>query len=231
MNNNDDIKKKYWLYGNCPKTCYEYITRIENKLERKITVLIPDSLDGYTTMPFLKAGQDVTCYETNKVLLSGGIIDDFLTTGFSYKLSTLIYNGNLKIQKENFYEQPVIEKYDFVYSYRSLHMERNSHTPLKRKVQKLLTSVKIGGYVYIFYYLNDSKNLNISSNTHFNPYEMKSYFDLNNWEILYSIEGHTRGHKSHPFNNKNHNHKTGSIFARKKNHRKKIIYRYVYSIK
>ena len=55
------------------------------------------------------------------------------------------------------------------------------------------------------------------SNSYLRTYEMKKYFDKNNWEIIYSIENHTREYNPNIYNNKIHTHKTGILFAKKKN--------------
>lgn len=221
------------VFGICPKTCYGYMYKLESLFNRKLDILIPDSMDGYTAITFLRYGHHIDCYEKNNILLNGGIIDSFYTIGFKQKVLNEKLQDLVNLYKDNYYETKVEKQYDFVYSYRSLHLEQNKHIPLKKKIRKLLSSVKTGGYVYIFYYMaNDTDDyMKYSLNQYFIPYEMKSYFDLNDWEIIYSIEGHKRIHPSHPFNKKDHFHKIGTIFARKKNNRRKLIYRYIYSIK
>ncbi len=140
------------IFGVCPKTCYVYIQKLESEFNRKISVLIPDCAYGYTAMTFLRYGHNVNCYEKNGILLNGGNLDSFHTIGFGQKIS----NENLKnfvyINEDNYYEVKVEKKYDFVYSYRSLHLEQNKHIPLKRKVRKLLSAVKINGYIYTLLY-------------------------------------------------------------------------------
>lgn len=221
------------VFGICPKTCYGYMRNIELVLNRKLNILVPDSMDGYTAITFLRYGHNVDCYEKDNVLLNGGIIDSFHTIGFNQKILNEKLQDLVKINDSNYYELKVEKQYDFVYSYRSLHLERNKHLSLKKKVKKLLSSVKTNGYLYIFYYMadNNSDYINYPENQYFRPYEMKSYFDLNDWEIIYSIENHVRIHTAHPFNKVNHFHKVGTIFARKKNNRRKLIYRYIYTIK
>ena len=226
---NKNFEKKYWLFGDIPRTCYEYVKKLETENNKKMDILIPDALDGYTSIVYLRYGHNVDHYEPNDVLINGGIIENFKTEGFKRKLLRSELEDKANIYMENFYETKTIEKYDFVYCYRSLHLERNEHISLERKIRKLLNSVQVGGYIYIYYYLDD-KDIAITKNKYLKLFEMKSYFDFNDWEILYSVEGHNRIHKAHVFNNKDHIHKVASIFAQKKSRRKSLVYRYVYTI-
>ena len=75
--------------------------------------------------------------------MNGGIIDGFNCVGLKKRLKYENLENNINLIKQNFYEEKVIKKYDFVYSYRSLHLNKNKQIPMYRKVRKLLSAVKV----------------------------------------------------------------------------------------
>lgn len=113
----------------------------------------------------------------NKVFLEGGKIDNFTTNGF--------YN----IVNDE-------ELNDFVFYHESLHLNNNKDIPMKTKIRKLLSSVKNDGYIYISYYLakDNEDNIKYPKEQYLRSFEMKQYFDSNNWDIIYSFEGRTKEH-------------------------------------
>ena len=226
ISNKKGNKKVYTL---TPRTLLVYEKKL-SEIFGNINMLVVDAKDGYSVLPMLRRGHNVECYETNDILINGGVIDGFKTNGLISKIINEKLEHNFKLYKENFYDCRVKKEYDFVYSYRSLHLKENSDIPKYRKIRKLQSSVKEGGYIYIFYYMYDSDNLN-NENSYFKSYEMKSYFDTDKWDILYCIENHKRVHGPHIYNNKVHYHKTGTIFAKKKYSRRKSVCKYHYNIK
>lgn len=69
------------------------------------------------------------------------------------------------------------------------------------------------------------------SNSYLRTYEMKSFFDRDNWEIIYSVENHIREYSPNIYNNnKVHSHRTGTLFAKKKYSRRKLRYKYTYNL-
>ena len=90
---------------------------------------------------------------------------------------------------------------------------------------------KDDGYIYIFYHMAKNENdiSNFSKNQYFRKGEMKSYFDPRIWDIITIIEDEKfTNHNGHPYHKKNHEHKVGHVFARKKNTR--LVHKYYYEI-
>lgn len=95
---------------------------------------------------------------------------------------------------------------------------------MSRKVRKLLSAVKVNGYIYIFYHLaiDEDNYEKYSKEQYLRSGEMKKYFDIDNWEIITIIERENDMiHRPHPNNNEIHFHRVGYVFARKKNNRLK----------
>ncbi|MBE6153862.1 MAG: hypothetical protein E7166_06540 [Firmicutes bacterium] len=196
-------------------------------------VLLVDCNDGLNVLQFAKSNYEVCCYETDKVLLNGGIIDGYKTDGLYKRLKDYNLLDNVNIKNCNYYEIKEPKKYDFVLCDRTLHYERNGEITLKKKVRKLMSSVKEGGYLYIYYYLaiNEDDYITYPINQYFRKDEMQPIFDLEDWEIVYLCERNkTTPHHSHPMNNKKHSHKTGYILAKKKRNRRKYKYNFEISI-
>ncbi|MEG1015501.1 MAG: hypothetical protein RSE45_01035 [Bacilli bacterium] len=68
------LKYSFSVFGSAPKSCYENVKNLEIKFNRKYSVLVPDCIDGQTSLIFSRHGNNVDCYETNNILLNGGII-------------------------------------------------------------------------------------------------------------------------------------------------------------
>lgn len=221
------------VFGDAPKIAYTYNERLEKIFNRKYSVLIPDGLDGYIAKVFLRRGHSVDMYEENKLFLEGGKIDNFTTNGFYNIVNDEELNDFVKVIESNFYKQRINKQYDFVFCHESLHLNNNKDILMKTKIRKLLSSVKNDGYIYISYYLakDNEDNITYPKEQYLRPFEMKQYFDTNNWDIIYSFEGRTKEHGSHPGDNSKHSHIVGSIFVKRKNLRKKLNYRYTYNIK
>lgn len=222
-------KKGYGsAFGAPQRTCYCYIKYLNEYYKRKFNVLVIDALDGIHVLPFARKNNLVDCYETNKTLLYGGVLDGFNIIGLKEKMNIFKLNNLIKIYEENFYEKKCDKKYDFVYVYRSLHLNRNKNIINERKIRKILSSVKENGYVYILYHLADNEKdyINFPKNQYFRKGEIARLFD-ERWDI---IDNHERKdktiHNRHPFNCTEHKHKVGYIFARKKSNRVKYKYHY-----
>lgn len=217
------------VFGRPQRTSYEYMKKL--KIYNKNKVLIVDDKDGLHSIPFAYYGFEVVMYEPNKVYLDGGIIDNYNLTPITNRKHYKNTNNNIKIENNNFYKLRVDNKYDFVFCYRSLHEKHNKTIPMKRKIRKLQSSVKEGGYIYIFYHMakNERDIANYPRNQYFRKNEMKTYFDSKNWKIILLIENsYITEHKGHPFNKKNHGHMVGYIFAQKKNNR--LVHKTYYEI-
>ena len=166
-----------------------------------------------------------------KKLMVSGVIDDIAITPITNRKSFKENESKIEIRNTNFYESKVEDKYDFVYCYRSLHENHNKKIPMKRKIRKLLSSVKDDGYIYIFYHMakNEKDISNFSKNQYLRKGEMKSYFDPRVWDIITIIENdYCTSHNGHPYHKKDHEHRVGHIFARKKNTR--LVHKYYYEI-
>ena len=207
------------VFGTAQRTSYEYMKLLNEKTNGNFRTLVVDDKDGLHSIPFATHGSKIVMYEPNEVYINGGVIDDITITPIT----------NRKYFKEN--ESKIKDKYDFVYCYRSLHESHNKKIPMKRKIRKLLSSVKDDGYIYIFYHMakNEKDISNFSRNQYFRKGEMKSYFDPRVWEIITIIENdYCTNHNGHPYHKKNHEHRVGHIFAKKKNTR--LVHKYYYEI-
>ena len=97
------------------------------------------------------------------------------------------------------------------------YIEKNKHISIKDKVRKLKSSVKVDGYLYIYYELMiDNKE---KSNSYLKFNEMRTYFDLEDWQLLYICERQKKSSNINTITN-------SYIFARKKNNRKKYKYNF-----
>lgn len=217
------------VFGRPQRTSYEYMKKL--KKINKQNILIVDDKDGLHSIPFANYGFDVVMYEPNNVYLRGGIIDNYVLLPITNRKHYSNIKGNILIKNNNFYELRVEDRYDFVFCYRSLHERHNKSIPMRRKIRKLQSSVKEGGYIYIFYHM--AKNEKDISNYPMNQYlrrdEMRTYFDSKNWNIISLIENsYATEHLGHPFNKRNHGHIVGHIFAQKKNNR--LVHKTYYDI-
>lgn len=222
-------------YGSCygePYQRFRYLIKyIENYYGRKTKILIPNALDGQHILPSVRKGYKVDCYETISEFINGGIIGKYNIVGLKTKFDYFKMWDSVKLFESNFYEQRVENEYEFVYCYKSLHLEQNKNIPKDRKMRKLLSSVKENGFIYIFYHLAENENdyINYPKNQYFRKFEIQNYFD-DSWEIVFAMESNLlTKDTAHPFNEKEHSHLVGHIFARKLYKRRK--YKYTYNIK
>ena len=219
------------VFGTAQRTSYEYMKLLNKKTNGSFRTLVVDDKDGLHPIPFATHGSKVVMYEPNEVYINGGVIDDITITPITNRKYFKEYETKIEIRNTNFYESKVEDKYDFVYCYRSLHESHNKKIPMKRKIRKLLSSVKDDGYIYIFYHMakNEKDISNFSRNQYFRKGEMKTYFDPRVWEIITIIENdYCTNHNGHPYHRKGHEHRVGHIFARKKNTR--LVHKYYYEI-
>lgn len=219
------------VYGRAQRTSYEYMKLLNEKYNNNYKVLIVDDKDGLHTLPFANHGANVVMYEPNKIYIEGGEIDSIKITPISNRKGYESNKKQIKIVNKNFYETKVEDRYEFVYCYRSLHERHNKDIPLKRKVRKLLSSVKEGGYVYIFYHLakNEKDISNYPRNQYLRRNEMISYFNPKIWKVITIIEHEEATfHNGHPKHKNNHKHIVGHIFAQKKNNR--LVHKSYYDI-
>ena len=219
------------VFGTAQRTSYEYMKLLNEKTNGNFKTLVVDDKDGLHSLPFANHGSKVVMYEPNEIYINGGVIDDIAITPITNRKSFKENESKIEIRNTNFYESKVEDKYDFVYCYRSLHENHNKKIPMKRKIRKLLSSVKDDGYIYIFYHMakNEKDISNFSKNQYLRKGEMKSYFDPRVWEIITIIENdYCTNHNGHPYHKKNHEHRVGHIFARKKNTR--LVHKYYYEI-
>lgn len=222
-------KKNYGsVYGD-PYQRFRYILKyLENYYGRKTKILIPNAFDGQHVLNSVRKGYKVDCYETMKEFINGGTIGNYKIVGLKNKLDYFKMNDDVVLFEKNFYEQKIEREYEFVYCYKSLHLSENKHIPKDRKMRKLLSSVKENGFIYIFYHLavNENDYINYPKEQYFRKYEMSKYFD-DSWEIILSIENNLLSQdKAHPYNEKDHNHLIGHIFAKKIYKRRKYKYNY-----
>lgn len=214
------------IYGDAQRTCYIYIEKLENYYNKKFKTLIVDCGDGQHVLPFLRKGHMVDCYEKNDIFLNGGKIDKFEITGLKKIIEYLKFNNLVSVNEKNYYESKVEKNYDFVYVYRSLHLDSNNHISKDIKMRRLLSSVKENGYIYILYHLaeNEYDYVNFPKNQYFRSHEMTKYFDKS-WDIINMRErDKSTIHKCHPFHTIDHSHRVGYVFAKKKYKKRKYKY-------
>lgn len=219
------------VFGNVQRTSYEYMKLLNKNYKDGYRVLIVDDKDGLNSIPFASHGGEVTMYESDINYINGGEVDGINITPISNRKYWNKVKNNITIKNTNFYNERIEEKYDLVYCYRSLHDKNNKSIPMKRKIRKLLSSVKDNGYIYIFYYLakNEKDYSNFSKNQYLRLGEMSQYFDVRLWDIKSLIEfTNDSFHKGHPYHRHDHYHRIGHIFAQKKNNR--LVHKYYYEI-
>ena len=107
-----------------------------------IKILIPNALDGLYILRTARRGFKLDCYETQDEFINGSIIDNFNIIGLKEKLNYFNYNDKVNLYEKNFFEQKVEKKYNFLFCYKSLHLNCYKHIPKERKMRKLLSSVK-----------------------------------------------------------------------------------------
>lgn len=226
-------KKGYGsVFGEAQRTCYCYIDFLKKYYNRDINVLVIDALDGIHVLPFARKHIYVDCYEENKKFLYGGTVENYKVIGLLDKINTFNLSKYVKVNETNFYTSNNNKKYDFVYVYRSLHLDRNKNIDLRSKIKKIMSSVKEDGFVYIMYHIavNENDYINYPKNQYFRKSFISKIFG-SSWEI---IDNHERDeltiHNAHPFHNVNHKHRVGYIFARKKKYYKNKKYHYNLSV-
>ena len=226
MKRSIDVKS---VYGQLQRTGYEYIKILSKEFENNYNVLVIDDKDGLCSIPFALKGAKVTLYEPDERFIYGGIVNEFIVQPIYKRKNFNKVCQNIEIVIKNFYEERIEKKYEFVYCYRSIHQNHNKHISMKRKIQKILSSVKEGGYVYILYYLVTEENNmnNFCKNQYLRNGEMINYFDKKHWKIISNIEDNRlTQHNPHPGHNMSHYHRVGRIFAKKKKLRVKYKYKY-----
>ena len=97
------LKYSFSVFGTAPKTCYVHTENLEKKLKRKYSVLVPDCIDGLTSLIFSRHGNNVDCFETNNILLNGGIIDSYSTIGLYKKIEYEDSKDLVNVYENNFY--------------------------------------------------------------------------------------------------------------------------------
>lgn len=214
-----EYKSKYFtkalsVYGEPNLTILKKIKEYTH-LDRNSSILIPNCQDGIYVLPFAKISKNIVCYEENEILLNGGIIDNFSSLGLYNRLKGSKLDDNVKIHNYNFYEEKNHEQYDFVLAVRTIQLEENNKYTIKEKLQRLLSSVKDNGFLYLNYYIDEDDEVKESQIIRYN--EIKNNIDLKEWNILYYRDNFKRYtyHNSHPQNIGKHKHKIGSILIQK----------------
>ncbi len=214
--------RKGSIYGDASQQVYDYINFLKNEYKRILDILIVDANDGKNVIPFAKNGFNVTCYEDNNILLNGGLINNKKTAGLKKRIKDYNLESNVIVNESNYYKHKDVNKYDFIYIENSLNLEKNNGISMKNKVRQLMANVREGGYLYIYYNLS----INLKKDNSLLDYgEMKKYFDLESWNILYICE---RNEINYCNNKSNDDKKIGYILAKKKKNR--IVHKNYYSI-
>lgn len=154
-------------YSSCFDEDYQQYTKhiikyVDNHFnnDKNIKILIPNALDGLYILRTARRGFKLGCYETQDELINGGIIDNFNTIGLKEKLNYFNYNDKVNLYEKNFFEQKVEKECDFLFCYKSLHLNCNKHIPKERKMKKLLSSVKENALNHKLYPFLQYSNLN-----------------------------------------------------------------------
>lgn len=116
--------------------------------------------NGLHILRTARRGFKLGCYERQDELINGGIIDNFNTIGLKEKLNYFNYNDKVNLYEKNFFEQKVEKECDFLFCYKSLHLNCNKHIPKERKMKKLLSSVKENALNHKLYPFLQYSNLN-----------------------------------------------------------------------
>lgn len=154
-------------YGSCFGEDYQQYTKhiikyVDNHFNnnKNIKILIPNALDGLHILCTARRGFKLDCYEQQEEFINGGVIDDFNIVGLKEKLKYFNYNDKVNLYEKNFFEQKVEKEYDFLFCYKSLHLNCNKHIPKERKMKKLLSSVKENALNHKLYPFLQYSNLN-----------------------------------------------------------------------
>lgn len=214
------------IYGDSNQQVYDYIYFLKSKYKRNCDVLVVDANDGKNVMPFARNNFNVTCFEDNEIFLYGGKFDNSTTQGLLKRIGDFSLNDNVKIIKENYYSYSLIDKYDFIYVDNSLNLKKNIEYNMKSKIRKLMSNVREGGYLYIYYDLAlDEKDYNkYPSNLYFRKNEIMQYFDLEDWCIEYVSERDKKDYCNYIYDKRGR--KIGYILAHKKRSRRKYKINY-----
>ena len=218
--------KKVSVFGNVKKRVYYYIDFLKNNYQKIPDVLIVDANDGINVIPFAKNNCNVTCYEDNNILLNGGIFEGKKTNGLIKRLKDQNVFDKVEIKKSNYYKFKDIKKYDFIYIDDSLQYKKYEDISMKKKIRKLMSNVREGGYLYIHYVLKKNKNDNENSYLELN--EILNYFDLKDWRIVYIFECTKKSIYSYDRDN---SYNTGYILANKIRNRRVYVNHYEIEIK
>ena len=154
-------------YSSCFDEDYQQYTKhiikyVDNHFnnDKNIKILIPNALDGLHILRTARRDFKFDCYETQDEFINGGIIDNFNTIGLKEKLNYFNYNDKVNLYGKNFFEQKVEKECDFLFCYKSLHLNCNKHIPKERKMKKLLSSVKENALNHKLYPFLQYSNLN-----------------------------------------------------------------------
>ena len=154
-------------YSSCFDEDYQQYTKhiikyVDNHFnnDKNIKILIPNALDGLHILRTARRDFKFDCYETQDEFINGGIIDNFNTIGLKEKLNYFNYNDKVNLYEKNFFEQKVEKECDFLFCYKSLHLNCNKHIPKERKMKKLLSSVKENALNHKLYPFLQYSNLN-----------------------------------------------------------------------
>ena len=146
------------------------------ELDKNSKILIPNCQDGIYVLPFAKISNNIVCYEENKILLNGGIIDDFYSLGLTNRLKGANLRKNIKIKKCNYYDVNNSNKYDLVVAIRTLQLKENDKYNIDEKINKLMSNVREGGYLYLVYYIDE--DIEVSHNQIIRYNQIKKNIDL-----------------------------------------------------
>lgn len=214
------------IYGNPDQQVYDYISFLKSIYKRNCDILVVDANDGKNVMPFARNNFNVTCFEDNRIFLHGGKIDNLTTQGLLKRIDDFSLNNNVRVIKENYYSYSLSDKYDFIYVENSLNLEKNMKYNMKSKIRKLMSNVREGGYLYIYYDLAlDEKDFKkYPSDLYFRKNEIIKYFDLEDWCIEYIYERDKKDYCNYIY--KKESRKVGYILAHKKRLRRKYKINY-----
>ena len=219
------------------KVSYE----LGKSLKKGSKVLIVDGFDGWHVFPFVRADHTVETYEPQSIFIDGGEIIEgnksIIIHGLKKRINAYNVKKKVKYFNKNFYKQNDVNTYDFVHVYKSLHRKCHADMTVQYKIKKLQESVSDDGEIYIYYHLavNDEDEYTYPKNQYLRTNEMISYFNLDEWDIIYYKERNKLridyGHVGHT---NPHLHRIGYIHAKRKKHRNrndKRNYKYHFHIK
>lgn len=231
------------IWGKAPKRIYKMATKLQNEFCNP-TVCIVGCSDGKFVFPFLRKGIEVTGYDIDEVALYGGIKKfpvknklkkkEYISYKKMMEESTVDYteeeikgllsrirveglNEKAHIEKMDFYGAATTQQYSLVFTSCSLHYKYNLRYGISHCMERLKSSVTVGGYLYVDYMMAYNDELENMSEMFLRDGQMITFFDSDEWKVLYVRELHTPVFEAaHVDCLRDHFHRYGYVLAQRR---------------